>query len=69
MAVNFYQKVEDQLMKFAVIISKTEGKYVFCKHKDRDTLEAPEATENGARRFWTLPKENCTKKPEPLTTI
>ncbi len=41
MAVNFYEKVDDQLMKFAVIISKTEGKYVFCKHKDRDTLEVP----------------------------
>ncbi len=41
MAVKFYQKVEDQLMKFAVIISRTEGKYVFCKHKDRGTLEVP----------------------------
>lgn len=41
MAVKFYQKVEDQLMKFAVIISKTKGKFVFCKHKDRDTLEVP----------------------------
>lgn len=41
MAVKFYQKVEDRLMKFAVIISKTEGKYVFCKHRDRDTLEVP----------------------------
>ncbi len=41
MAVNFYETVDDQLLKFAVIISKTEGKYVFCKHKDRDTLEIP----------------------------
>jgi len=41
MAVKFYDEVEDSLLKFAVIISKTEGKYVFCKHKDRDTLEVP----------------------------
>ena len=41
MAVNFYEKVDDELLKFAVIIAKTEGKYVFCKHEDRDTLEIP----------------------------
>ena len=28
-------------MKFAVIISKTDGKWVFCKHKERDTYEVP----------------------------
>lgn len=39
--VNFYEQVEDGLLKFAVIISKTEGKWVFCKHKERDTYEVP----------------------------
>ena len=39
--VNFYEQVEDELLKFAVIISKTDGKWVFCKHKDRDTYEVP----------------------------
>ena len=39
--VKFYDQVEDNLLKFAVIISKTEGKWVFCKHKDRDTYEVP----------------------------
>lgn len=28
-------------MKFAVIFAKTEGKWVFCKHKERDTYELP----------------------------
>lgn len=28
-------------MKFAVIISQRNGKWVFCKHKERDTYEAP----------------------------
>lgn len=41
MAVNFYEKVDDALLKFAVIIAKTDGKYVFCKHRSRDTLEVP----------------------------
>ena len=39
--VKFYDSVEDSLLKFAVIIAKTEGKWVFCKHKDRDTYEIP----------------------------
>lgn len=28
-------------LKFAVIISQSNGKWVFCKHKERDTYEAP----------------------------
>ena len=39
--VKFYDEVEDSLLKFAVILSKTEGKWVFCKHKDRETWEVP----------------------------
>lgn len=39
--VNFYENVADELLKFAVIIAKHNGKYVFCKHKKRDTLEVP----------------------------
>lgn len=39
--VNFYEDVADELLKFAVIISKTNGKWVFCKHKERDTYEIP----------------------------
>lgn len=41
MAVNFYEEVDDKLLKFAVIIGKADGKYVFCKHKKRNTLEVP----------------------------
>ena len=39
--VNFYDEVDDSLLKFALIISKADGKWVFCKHKERDTYEAP----------------------------
>ena len=39
--VKFYDSVSDELLKFAVIISKTQGKWVFCKHKERDTYEVP----------------------------
>ncbi|MGN1193006.1 MAG: NUDIX domain-containing protein [Dorea sp.] len=57
MQVKFYDKVDDDLLKFAVIISKSNGKWVFCKHRDRDTYEVPgghreagELIEDAARR-------------------
>lgn len=39
--VKFYDTVDDSLLKFAVIISQSNGKWVFCKHKERDTYEDP----------------------------
>ncbi len=39
--VKFYESIEDELLRFAVIISRTQNKYIFCKHKDRDTWEIP----------------------------
>lgn len=39
--VKFYATVDDALLKFAVIISQSNGKWVFCKHKERDTYEVP----------------------------
>lgn len=48
--IRFYENIADELLKFAVIISKSQNKYVFCKHKNRDTWEIPgghrEAGEN-----------------------
>lgn len=57
MEVKFYEKVDDKLLKFAVIISKHESKWFFCKHRERNTLEIPgghresgEAIDDTARR-------------------
>lgn len=57
MKVKFYDSVKDELLKFAVIISKSKDKWVFCKHKARDTYEVPgghrepgETIEETARR-------------------
>ena len=41
MKVKFYDKVEDRLLKFTVILAKYQGSWVFCKHKERDTYEIP----------------------------
>ena len=50
MAVTFPESYEDSALKYAVILAKYNGKYVFVKHKERETLELPgghrEAGEN-----------------------
>jgi len=39
--VKFYKETNDDLLKFAVVIAKSNGKWVFCKHRERDTYECP----------------------------
>lgn len=41
MEVRFYDSIENERIKFAVIIARAEGKWVLCKHRERDTLELP----------------------------
>ncbi|RHA51979.1 NUDIX hydrolase [Eubacterium ventriosum] len=58
MKVQFYDKVDDKLLKFAVIISKANGNWVFCKHKERDTYEVPGGhRENGEQIDMTAIRE------------
>ena len=33
--------VEDMLFQYAVIVSSYQGKWIYCKHKDRETWEIP----------------------------
>lgn len=39
--VDFYESTKDELLEFAVLFTKYNGKWVFCKHKKRDTYECP----------------------------
>ena len=39
--VRFYDQAEDRTLRFAVIVTKTNGHWVFCKHRERSTLEVP----------------------------
>ena len=57
MQVKFYDTAEDNLIRFAVIISKSNGKWVFCKHKERDTYECP-----GGRREAGETVLECAKR-------
>lgn len=56
--VCFHDVVDDKLLKFAVIISKTNGKWVLCKHRERDTYEVPGGRrEDGEAIFDTAKRE------------
>lgn len=58
MEVKFYDTVSDDLLKFAVIIAKHNGKLVFCKHRQRNTLEIPGGhRENGENISDTARRE------------
>lgn len=39
--VQFYETIKDELLEFAVILTKFEEKWVFCKHRERGTWEFP----------------------------
>lgn len=56
--VKFYDEVDDGLLKFAVIVSKSNDKWVFCKHKERNTYECPGGhREEGENIFITARRE------------
>lgn len=39
--IKFYSSVDERLLKFAVAVARYGGKWVFCKHRERDTYELP----------------------------
>lgn len=56
--VKFYNTVKDDLIKFAVIVSRYNGKFVYCKHSNRDTYEIPGGhREIGETAFETAKRE------------
>ena len=56
--IRFHDTVEDERLKFAVIISRANGRWVFCKHRDRETYEIPGGhRENGESIVDTARRE------------
>ena len=56
--VKFYDSMDDSLLKFAVIITRTNREWVFCKHRERDTFEVPGGhRENGETILETAKRE------------
>lgn len=53
-----FSEVEDNLLKFAVIMARYNGKWIFCQHKERDTWEIPGGhREVGENIFDTAQRE------------
>ena len=58
MTVKCCDQAEDRILRFAVIIARSGGKWVFCKHRERDTLEIPGGRrEPGEDIGWTAVRE------------
>ena len=56
--VLFYDSVDDDALKFAVIASRHDGKWVFCRKKGRNTYEIPGGhRENGENIEATARRE------------
>ena len=66
MKVNFYETVDDNLLKFAVIISKHNGKWVFCKHKERNTYEVPGGRREPAESILETAKRELSEETGAL---
>ena len=39
--VKFYNEINDKDLKFAVIMARYDDRWIFCKHKERETYEIP----------------------------
>lgn len=39
--VKFHEEAEDRLLEYAVIATRANQQWVFCKHKERSTYELP----------------------------
>ena len=69
MEVKFYDKVDDIKLKYAIIISKCKGKYVLCKHKERDTYEIPGGHREIGEAISETAKRELNKKLTMLVMI
>lgn len=54
--VNFYERTADENLKYAVIVSKYNGKWVWCRHRERSTYEIPGGHREADERIWETAK-------------
>lgn len=64
--VSFYDCINESLLKFAVIIAKSNGKWVFCKHKERETYEIPGGHREGCENILETAKRELMEETGAL---
>lgn len=53
-----FDEIDDKMLRFAVIMARYNGKWIFCQHKERDTWEIPGGhREPGENIFDTAQRE------------
>ena len=60
LCLRFYETVEDNLLTFAVIAARYREKWIFCRHRERETWEIPgghresgeNITDTARRELW-----------------
>ena len=62
--VRFFDDMADEQLRFAVILSRFEGKWVFCKHRDRDTLEVPGGRREPGEAILETARRELREAPE-----
>ena len=67
--VKFYDSVDDSLLKFAVIVSQSNGKWVFCKHKERDAYEVPGGHREAGESILETAKRELQEETGATITI
>jgi 8-oxo-dGTP diphosphatase len=58
MRVAFHDAADDEKIEFAVIIARHRGRWVLCRHRERDTLEVP----GGHREIGESPAEAASRE-------
>ena len=64
--LKFYDEVEDSFLKFAVIVAKSKGKWVFCKQKGRETYECPGGHRDNDENILTTAKRELYEETGAL---
>lgn len=61
--VKFYDSVDDSLLKFAVIVSQSNGNGYFASIKKETPMKFRVDIEKPVKAFLKRRKESCRKKP------